>query len=108
MSTDFDLYTPVVAVVRGYCRMYHYMTVTAEDPRVRDDVREHFSRVTAAIHDALTVNCRPDEAPYFLDDIGLGTGFNKSQMCFISEVDYKVRKRKIVHDIAVNLRLVEE
>ena len=40
-------------------------------------------------------------------NIGLGTGFNKSQMCFISEVDYKVRKRKIVHDIAVGLNLIQ-
>lgn len=108
MATDFDLYTPVVAVVRGYCRMYQYMSVTKADPRARQDVRDNFTEVTAAIKKALDDNCRPDEAPYFLDDIGLGTGFNKSQMCFISEVDYKVRKRKIVHDIAVNLRLVEE
>lgn len=108
MANDFDLYTPIVAVVRGYCRMYHYMVVSAEDTQIKPEMREHFAAVTAAIHDALTVNCRPDEAPYFLDDIGLGTGFNKSQMCFISEVDYKVRKRKIVHDIAVNLRLVEK
>lgn len=105
MATDFDLYTPVVAVVRGYCRMYHYMKVSADDPRVSADMRENFAKVTAAIQVALDDNCRPDEAPYFIDDIGLGTGFNKSQMCYISETDYKTRKRKIVHDIAKNLHL---
>lgn len=105
MATDFDLYTPIVAVVRGYCRMYHYMAVSSEDARINEDVREHFSEVTAAIKKAMDDNCRPDEAPYFIDDIGLGTGFNKSQMCYISETDYKTRKRKIVHDIAKNLHL---
>lgn len=106
MTNDYNLYSPIVAVVRGYCRMYQYMTVSIEDPQISKDIRDHYAVVVAAIHDALTVNCRPDEAPYFLDDIGLGTGFNKSQMCFISERDYKTRKRKIVMDIAVNLRLI--
>ncbi len=106
MTNDYNLYSPIVAVVRGYCRMYQYMTVSIEDPQISKDIRDHYAVAVAAIHDALTVNCRPDEAPYFLDDIGLGTGFNKSQMCFISECDYKTRKRKIVMDIAVNLRLI--
>lgn len=106
MTNDYNLYSPIVAVVRGYCRMYQYMTVSIEDPQISKEIRDHYAVAVAAIHDALTENCRPDEAPYFLDDIGLGTGFNKSQMCFISERDYKDRKRKIVHDIASNMRLV--
>ena len=106
MTNDYDLYSPVVAVVRGYCRLYHYMTVSKDDPSVATSTRSHYAAGVGAISDALAVNCRPDEAPYFIDDIGLGTGFNKSQMCYISERDYKERKRKIVHDIAHNLHIV--
>jgi hypothetical protein len=82
------------------------MTVSKDDPSVDASTRAHYAAVAVAISDALAVNCRPDEAPYFIDDIGLGTGFNKSQMCYISERDYKERKRKIVHDIAHNLHIV--
>lgn len=106
MTNDYDLYSPVVAVVRGYCRLYHFMTESKDDPSIESNVRENYARVSGAISDALKANCRPDEAPYFVSDIGLGTGFNKSQMCYISERDYKERKRKIVHDIAHNLHIV--
>lgn len=106
MTNDYNLYSPVVAVVRGYCRMYQFMTVSLEDPQIDKNIRDQYASAVAAIHAALEANCRPDEAPYFLDDIGLGTGFNKSQMCYISERDYKERKRKIVHDIAHNLHIV--
>lgn len=106
MTNDYNLYSPIVTVVRGYCKMYHFMKESKDDPQVDKDVRAIYAYAYSAISAALEANCRPDEAPYFVDDIGLGTGFNKSQMCFISECDYKTRKRKIVMDIAVNLRLV--
>ena len=104
---DYDLYAPIVGIVRNYCKIYYYAETVSKDPREPANLRAHYKAVHTAIKAALEVNCRPDEAPFFVSDIGLGTGFNKSQMCFISEVDYKVRKRKIVHDIAVGLNLIQ-
>ena len=104
---DYDLYAPIVGIVRNYCKLYHYAHTVADDLREPENIREHYQAVYNAITAALKANCRPDEAPYFVSDIGLGTGFNKSQMCYISETDYKTRKRKIVHDIAVELNLVQ-
>lgn len=105
MTNDYDLYAPIVGIVRNYCKIYYYAETVSKDPREPENLRAHYKAAYNAIKAALEANCRPDEAPFFVSDIGLGTGFNKSQMCFISEVDYKVRKRKIVHDIAKNLHL---
>lgn len=106
MSNAYDLYPPIVSVVRGYCKMYRYMEVSVNDPLLPLTIRQHYAVIIDGIHRAIQANCLDGEAAYFIDDIGQGTGFNKSQMCFISEHDYKSRKRKIVHDIAVNLNLV--
>ena len=104
---DYNLISPIVGIVRNYCRMYQYMLANTDDPQIPENIRTHYKAASAAISAALKANCRPDEAPYFVNDIGLGTGFNKTQMCFISERDYKTRKRKIVQDIAIGLNLVQ-
>jgi len=103
---NYELPKGVVEIVKAVCADYVRRDRALRWDELTDGVRFEYLRLNGAIEGALGIidaSVRLD----MLADIAIGRGYEFS-LCspFFAKNTYYQRKRQIVHDIAINLRLI--
>ncbi len=102
---EWDVPVDVVRLVRFLCAGYERRARSIRYKTFSEPVLEEYRRQNAAIDAALSV-VEEELRAAFLHDIAEGRGYNRSDVEYLCEPSYIKRKRRIIHDIAVNLRLI--
>lgn len=102
---EWDVPVDVVRLVRFLCAGYERRARSIRYKTFSERVLEEYRRQNAAIDAALSV-VEEDMRAALLYDISEGRGYNKSDAAYLCESAYIKRKRRVIHDIAVNLHLI--
>ncbi len=102
---EWDVPVDVVRLVRFFCAGYERRARSIKYKTFSDAVLEEYRRQNAAIDAALSA-VEEDMRAALLSDIADGRGYNRSDAVCLCESAYIKRKRRVIHDIAVNLRLI--
>lgn len=104
---DWHIPSSVVKIVTAYCADYDRRAKLISDVNTTECCLNQYKLINSIIDKALDdieVGIRRD----MLYDISLGRGYFKSNCCvFIDKNSYYRRRRKLVHDIAVYLHLID-
>ena len=96
----------VVLLVRALCADYTRRQIAIEKKTVDEKVLEEFVRINSAIDRALE-GIDPGIRSTMLSDIIFGRGYDSSSAAiYICKESFFNRKRKFVHDVAVELNLI--
>jgi hypothetical protein len=95
----------VVQIVKTMCADYDRRAIII---RSGEKTQSDYERINAAIDRGLL--CAEETVRrFFLEDIAYGRGYWHSPSCAVlSKNAYYTRKHQIIHDIAVELRLLNE
>ena len=102
---EWDVPVDVVRLVRFLCAGYERRARSIRYKTFSEPVLEEYRRQNAAIDAALSV-VEEDMRSALLYDIAEGRGFHRSRLENLCETAYLKRKRRVIHDIAVNLNLI--
>ena len=107
MYFAWEMPTGVVDVVRAICADYTRRSVALTQDAIPEHVREVYARLNEAIEAALS-DVEPGLRKTLLDDVGRHRGYDFSKISpYVAKNTYYNRKRKLVHDIARSLSLIE-
>ena len=96
----------VVVVVIAICADYDRRTKAMQLNTVPYEVARHYADLNEVIDNALA-DVEPGMRSLLLADLQQGKGYDKSMASpIIGKNGYYNRKRKVIHDIAVGLRLI--
>lgn len=103
---ECDIPIDVVRLVRFLCAGYDRRVRSIKYGTYSAGVLKEYRRQNAAIDAALS-SVEPEIRQLILADIAEGRGYNRSGVVYMCESAYTKRKRRVVHDIASNLKLIE-
>ena len=105
MYYKWDIPTSVVNIVKCHCADYDRRTRIILNPNTPSNLKESCFLLNSIIDKAL---CDVDAGiqKIMLSDVSLGRGYESSMAApFIAKNSYYARKRKLIHDIALGLKL---
>lgn len=95
----------VVAIVKTMCADYDRRAIVIQSAQ---EANADYVRINGAIDRGLSCSEEPVRR-FLLEDIGSGRGYWYSPAsALLSKNAYYARKKQIIHDIAVELRLLSE
>ncbi len=109
---EYEIPSSVVAVVRAVCADYVRRDRALKWDMLPVGVRLEYERLNGAINSSLEgIEFTKEEAEELrrelIKDIGIGRGYHFSPLSpYFAKNTYYRRKRKVIHDVAVSLRLL--
>ena len=97
----------VVDIVKSVCADYDRRKRAIQASLLTAEVMREYIRLNDAVDKALTDNVEEALREYMLTDIQLNRGYDLSPTSpYLAKNTYYQRKRKVVHDIALELHLI--
>ena len=101
-----EIPSSVVDIVKTLCADYVRRERALRWDQLSEGVKNEYSRLNNAIDAALSIISASSRLD-MVKDIGLGRGYDSSPCSpFLAKNTYYQRKREIVHNIAINLKLL--
>lgn len=102
----WEIPSSVVRLVEAICADYDRREQAIKHSSLTGETLETYARLNAAI-DAGLESVEPGIRRFMLDDIWLGRGYDFSPCSpFLAKNSYYKRKKKVIHDIAKELKLI--
>lgn len=106
MYYKWDIPTSVVNIVKSHCADYERRSRIIFNPNAPDGLKESCHSLNDIIDKALH-DVDAGIQKIILSDVAMGRGYDSSMAApFIAKNSYYARKRKLIHDIALGLKLI--
>lgn len=106
MYYEWEIPPSVVVTVQGICRDYERRENAIKYSTITGRVLDRYIELNAAVDDALS-EIAVEARESILSDVADNVGYDFSACsCYFSRKIYYLKKRKLIHDIAVKLFLI--
>ncbi len=108
MYFRYEIPSNVVCIVKSLCVDYERRELALKNPKLSSSVLDEYKRLNNAIDIAL-LELEVGIRKIMLNDVQHGRGYEYSRASsFIAKNTYYSRKRKLIYDIAKELKLYEK